>query len=523
MGRYRVKYKLYDAIHGNWAYTIHDSIENKLLDVNPTKLVESGLYKLLDNVKLLDNNTLEIIDAIDVHCGNNHYTVSGRLIPGFNDFETYCLKNNMYYLIEEYDTEKNAKSINGISAKAIDRVWWKCKTCGNEWQAIIKTRTSGAKTKCPMCQYKAGKYNLTVTGSNDLETWCKKNNRLDILEEYAQDNPIKASEISYGNSKINIKFVCKHCGKPYQALVANRLKSNGCPYCRPSGVSFPELVIYNAMSDIFDEVNYKAKVFKQQPKMELDVYIRDINLGIEYDGALWHSSDEAKYREKIKNNLCIENEINLLRVKEVSGTNKPIIYDNYIQCGLSKEDLRDLLLAICTWINKRFNTNISLSSYNMINAINTAKIRLNNREVQNSLADTHPDIASRWDYEKNGNFKPTMITSGTKYKAWFKCDKCNHSYYSFIRKQASGQRCPICAGQKIIPGYNDFATAFPYVMPFWNYTKNSEIGIFPDKRSIQSSIKAYWKCPKCGVESYYPMWAFTNKLRCMNCGLKIHP
>lgn len=38
--------------------------------------------------------------------------------------------------------------------------------------------------------------------------------------------------------------------------------------------------------------------------MELDIYIEDINTGIEYDGIVYHSSDEAKARDTRKDVFC---------------------------------------------------------------------------------------------------------------------------------------------------------------------------------------------------------------------------
>lgn len=523
MGRFQLKYILQDSLHGTFEYTVYDSLENRIIAVDPTKLIKSGAYIQLDNAKFV-NGELNVTGAKILNCGVDYTKYSGRLLVGFNDFETYCLRHKLQRLIEEYDCNKNTKPIDGIAAKAIDRVWWKCKICGYEWQAIIKNRTSGYMAGCPMCSFKGGKYQTLVPGVNDLETWCKANNRLDIIEEYALDNKFTPDKISHANNTQKIKFTCRICGQSYEALLANRIKSRGCPSCNLSGTSFPEVAIYNALSSLFDPIYHRVRGFEPTNKMELDIYIKELNLGIEYDGALWHSDDEAIIRESNKDAACRNAGIRLLRVKEIPNFNKKAeISGDYIYCRHGGRDTDYIIKVVICWLNSNYNLGLSISDSGINNAIASAKAQLNNREVPNSLAVAHPEVAARWDYSKNGNFKPTMVTSGCKYKAWFICPVCHNSYYSYIRKQVEGHRCPICAGQQVVTGYNDLATVFPYVLPFWDYTKNDAIGIKPNRIASKSGKSAYWKCPTCGLETYYPISAFTNKFRCMKCRHIIKP
>ena len=56
-------------------------------------------------------------------------------------------------LAEEWDIDKN----QGIDPNCITRgshkkVWWKCKLCGFEWEAVVKDRVSGRG--CPACYKK---------------------------------------------------------------------------------------------------------------------------------------------------------------------------------------------------------------------------------------------------------------------------------------------------------------------------------------------------------------------------------
>lgn len=70
------------------------------------------------------------------------------------------------------------------------------------------------------------------TGLNDLDTWCRMNNALDILEQYnSATNELKATEVSRGSiNRVNWK--CQKCGKEWPAIIKVRTSSRcGCPHC----------------------------------------------------------------------------------------------------------------------------------------------------------------------------------------------------------------------------------------------------------------------------------------------------
>ena len=45
----------------------------------------------------------------------------------------------------------------------------------------------------------------------------------------------------------------------------------------------------------------------------------------------------------------------------------------------------------------------------------------------NDLATTHPDIIKEWDYQKNGELKPTDIAWGSNKKVWWKWGILKHT------------------------------------------------------------------------------------------------
>ena len=114
----------------------------------------------------------------------------------------------------------------------------------------------------------------------------------------------------------------------------------------------------------------------------------------------------------------------------------------------------------------------------------------------NDLKTTNPEILLEWDYQKN-KVKPTEISKGYSRKVWWKCQK-GHSYKQSvpyrIKKFTEGheETCPYCSHQKLLKGFNDFATEHPELLKEWDYKKNK---IQPDEVMSCSHQKVWWKCP----------------------------
>lgn len=110
-----------------------------------------------------------------------------------------------------------------------------------------------------------------------------------------------------------------------------------------------------------------------------------------------------------------------------------------------------------------------------------------------------PETLEEWDYELNGSLDPLNIPSQSNKKYYWKCKKGHPSYLCSAEKKTKRKHgCPVCSNHQIVAGINDFQTAHPELMDEWDWEKNNELDIFPDKISPVSDVKAWWKCKKCG-------------------------
>ena len=93
----------------------------------------------------------------------------------------------------------------------------------------------------------------------------------------------------------------------------------------------------------------------------------------------------------------------------------------------------------------------------------------------NDLASTNPIVASDWNYEKNNGLLPTMITSGSNKKVWWKCSLGHEWQAAVVERAERGTGCPYCANQKVWIGFNDLTTTNPSIASEWNYNRNQKL------------------------------------------------
>ena len=150
------------------------------------------------------------------------YCQNKKILPGFNDLQTRYPN-----IAKDFCSELNGITPDKLMPYNKTKYKWKCPECGLIYECSSKERVSPSFLyKCPCCSG-----HKVFLGINDLETWCKKNNRLDILEEWDNDrNKIKPSEITPNSTKL-IFWKCKYCGHIYKKSPNNRMYS-GCNNCR---------------------------------------------------------------------------------------------------------------------------------------------------------------------------------------------------------------------------------------------------------------------------------------------------
>lgn len=424
------------------------------------------------------------------------YCAGQFVIKGSTDLAT---KNPT--LTREWNYDKNYPLIpEQFSVSSRKKVWWKC-SLGHEWQANICDRNNG--NGCPYCSNRK-----VLVGYNDLASQYPE-----IASEwnYKKNDGLKPENITYSSPK-RIWWICNK-GHEWKTAIYNRFRGSECPFCSNNGSSMPEQGIAFYLSKCF-EVEQRIRINKQ----EIDVYLPQFKVGIEYDGYYYHK-DKSKHDQN-KTDILKKAGIRLIRVVESDNNNviEDIVYYNYDNLRNNYEWAINSLLRKVSCITGNRDVN-SIS-------VNITRDRLLIRErfalvrKKNSLANNNPQLVKEWNTDKNGILSPDMFDCHSGEPVWWKCEK-GHEWKAVIASRSSGNGCPYCANQKLLVGYNDLASKRPELIKEWNYEKNGNL--MPQDVLFGSDKKVWWICPK-GHEWATKISARSRGSRCPYClGLKLPP
>ena len=142
------------------------------------------------------------------------YCSNRRILKGYNDLATTNPE-----LAKEWNYEKNGTlTPEQVTANSGIKVWWKCEK-GHAWQSSVYNRNNGSG--CPYCSGRR-----VLIGYNDLST---VNPKLASEWNYEKNGNLKPENFM-PNSNKKVWWKCDK-GHEWQAIIKNRSKGNGCPYC----------------------------------------------------------------------------------------------------------------------------------------------------------------------------------------------------------------------------------------------------------------------------------------------------
>lgn len=412
------------------------------------------------------------------------------ILVGYNDLFTTNPE-----LVEDWDFDRNTNySPTQVTAGSSKVAWWKCKE-NHSWSAVIGDRARG--NGCPYCSKKnriqatliAGTLMPTreisgsriLEGYNDLATLYPS---LMTEWDYEKNSDISPNKIGRG-SELKVWWKCAK-GHSWQAVVSNRIKGIGCPECSKGlRISVGEKTILYYLKQVFPSVqeNYHADWLG---KSELDIFIPELSLAVEYDGSRYHRNTS---KDLLKDNLCSEQGITLIRIRE---RRCPMYTSSAIKYQLLNESDDELAKAIAflfETIDKQ-NGEYAFPNIELDQSKESVYEMIYQSEVENSISNLYPHLLGEWDYDKNGDLKPGMVYGKSKIKVWWKCS-LGHSWQAVVHTRSNGTGCPICSGKQVLPGFNDLPTVFPHIAAEWHPTKNA----FSASDVVgKSNKKVWWQC-----------------------------
>ena len=198
----------------------------------------------------------------------------------------------------------------------------------------IKSNKQAIKLKCPI----HGEYNTTASSLLEKRKCFKCTSE---SSKYTNDEFLKLSgaihgdkynyKSNYSHSQIKIKIYCKNCDKDFLQSPANHLQGCGCPYCHCSSGQY-ELYEYVVNKGFNAELNNRCKLNGK----ELDIFVEERNLGIEYHGNRWHSTNYVDKHYHFNKYIESRNEnIKLLQFFDFEWSDKKRVVQSIINHHLN--------------------------------------------------------------------------------------------------------------------------------------------------------------------------------------------
>ena len=285
-------------------------------------------------------------------CVNNSNEVKNKIIQ--TCLRKYGSKNPMQSdIVKEKLKQSNLEKYGVISTLELDENKQKARqTCiekyGVEYPSQNKEIYEKVKNTC-LERYGIDNYSK----SEQFKTVLNKT----TVEHYMQNVSKYGNILEYSNNENYVKFRCNKCNN---ITISNRLtfmgralyrNTNPCLICEPlyKRTSTGENELFMFISE-----HYKGRIIKNDHEVlsnkELDIYLPDLKLAFEYDGTFWHAdprfynendiiinnltAKDMREKDKIKDKICMEHDIKLIRIKE---------YDWYKNTEIIKENIINIL------------------------------------------------------------------------------------------------------------------------------------------------------------------------------------
>lgn len=253
------------------------------------------------------------------------YCSNQKILTGFND-----LKTTNPDILKEWNYEKNINiAPNKITISSTKKVWWICDK-EHEWEASLNSRrfSTAIPTKCPYCSGRK-----VIKGQNDLATLSPS-----VANEWhpTKNSPLSPHHITNKGSK-KVWWICD---KSHEWAVSpgNRSRGEKCPICAATIFSSKaEKDIQNYLSSLgIDFIINSRKILDKN--LELDIYVPEKKIVIEFNGLYWHSERSGKSKKYHYNKWfeCKEKNIQLIQIWEDDWIRNPYLIKNMLAYKMGK-------------------------------------------------------------------------------------------------------------------------------------------------------------------------------------------
>lgn len=151
-------------------------------------------------------------------------------------------------------------------------------------------------------------------------------------EKHLNDPRFDYSNTIFKSWDEKLKIKCQICNECFEIKPLNHISNRSCPNCVSTTAEFEIKSYINSIG--FDVISHDRSLIKP---FEIDIFVPEFKLGIEYHGAYWHSYDRSEVKkEKLKHQnkalMAIQNGINLKQFYCFEWNNNKDLIKSMLDC-----------------------------------------------------------------------------------------------------------------------------------------------------------------------------------------------
>jgi len=239
-------------------------------------------------------------------CG---YCSSHRVLPGFNDLATL----NPELVSTEWDFERNTINPSEITVSSHIPVWWLCPKYRHSTY-----RPPNSRGGCPYCSG-----NKVLVGFNDLGT---VNQVLSEQWHSELNGELTPQQFTAGSHKA-VWWRCSSSHE-WKASIKQRA-TRGCKNCIQKTSK-----VERSIAEKLQQAGFKTESSRRDllDGKEIDIYLPDHKIGVEFNGTWWHSEERGTPRDRHYSKWATAKDkgIDLLFIEEIEYERSPEILDELI-------------------------------------------------------------------------------------------------------------------------------------------------------------------------------------------------
>ena len=361
------------------------------------------------------------------------YCSGRKVFPGYNDFETWCKSNGRDFLLTEWKTSKSGATPSTISRSSKEIVTWRCRICGNEWDASVHTRSTNFL--CPHCA------NRTKTSFPEqaILFYILKLHP-DAISRYSNPQKnISEIDIFLPSIKLGIEYDGRAWHNKKQSYIKEKEKYQNC---KKEGLTI--IRVRETGLPLFDDTYdyYVPSIYQNRNHSQLNSCIAQILSIIQPNHSISIDTNRDKLAifKQYYSNLLTDSLAELY--PNIASEWHPYL-NGPISPHMIPAFSNDSFFFLCD----------KGHTYEKVIAKRTMRSDgcpfCSGRKVLkgfNDLATTHPNLILEWDYNKNHNLSPSSISKGYDKKVWWKCENGHHFFVSPNVRTSQGVGCAVCHG-----------------------------------------------------------------------------